>query len=159
MAAASASLMTNIPGAWAFRRIAGKSLSRGSRPQGLGSSYTREEVQRAYRMAMHRHHPDHHGDNDVVARTLTTARDTLLATRSRAAGRGKMPARARLSVGKRLHSRVLQNLVSLSAPRIGQLRSGCETKVLVVRMNSPGEAAPGPPSLKKLSWWQVLLIP
>jgi hypothetical protein len=44
----------------------------------VGRDATQEEVQQAYRAAMQRHHPDHGGD-DAVARTLTMARDTLLA--------------------------------------------------------------------------------
>jgi hypothetical protein len=43
---------------------------------GLGSTFTREDLDRAYRVAMQQHHPDH-GGSGAVARTLVMARDAL----------------------------------------------------------------------------------
>ena len=45
---------------------------------GLGTTFTDEQLRRAFGAAMQRHHPDHSGDN-AIARTLTMARDALRA--------------------------------------------------------------------------------
>jgi hypothetical protein len=50
-------------------------------PLELGSGLHPQGVERAYRTAMQRHHPDHDG-SEAVARAITTlARKALLATR------------------------------------------------------------------------------